>query len=215
MVQTKIRNDHTPLYRRISESLYLALREDPFYRSLEGDFTKSVFGPKEGMLRYYEYSMLEAERSGKLFFPGEESFGASVWKTPLDEERAQEVWDAKKSFLRTTLGVQGTQKYVQVTDTMSENAALVIKPGSWYLSILGVAPDRQGGGLGTALLVPVLEQIDQLGAAVYLETFNSRNIRFYSRFGFQEAGKFFEPAIGHQYHIMIREPSPGHRGRTP
>ena len=36
------------------------------------------------MLRYLDYSMIEAEEYGQLQFPDDPSAGAAVWSKPLD-----------------------------------------------------------------------------------------------------------------------------------
>jgi ribosomal protein S18 acetylase RimI-like enzyme len=55
----------------------------------------------------------------------------------------------------------------------------------WYLGFLGVAPAKQGRGLGTRLLEPVLRRCDAEGTAAYLETSNPANLALYSRHGFE------------------------------
>jgi ribosomal protein S18 acetylase RimI-like enzyme len=54
----------------------------------------------------------------------------------------------------------------------------------WYLATLGTEPAMQGHGVGSALLSSVLERVDALGEAAYLESSKERNVGFYSRFGF-------------------------------
>ena len=43
------------------------------------------------------------------------------------------------------------------------------RPPHWYLAIMGVAPEWQGRGLGTALMSPALEALDAAGTPAYLE----------------------------------------------
>lgn len=54
----------------------------------------------------------------------------------------------------------------------------------WYLWALGVEPEFQAQGIGTALLQPVLRKADEDGVPCYLETQTERNVRFYRRQGF-------------------------------
>jgi GNAT superfamily N-acetyltransferase len=54
----------------------------------------------------------------------------------------------------------------------------------WYLFILGVAPEAQGQGVGSALLAPVLQQADRERVPCYLETMTIDNVRFYERRNF-------------------------------
>jgi ribosomal protein S18 acetylase RimI-like enzyme len=53
-----------------------------------------------------------------------------------------------------------------------------------YLWMIGVAPDRQGAGLGTALVEHVLERCDRDGVPAYLEASNARSRALYERLGF-------------------------------
>ena len=54
----------------------------------------------------------------------------------------------------------------------------------YYLFMVGVRRDRQGAGLGSAVLAPMLERCDAEGMPAYLENSNPRNEPFYARHGF-------------------------------
>jgi ribosomal protein S18 acetylase RimI-like enzyme len=56
-----------------------------------------------------------------------------------------------------------------------------------YLAVVGVRPEQQGKGLGSALLRPGLEHADNLGLPAYLESSNIRNVPLYERHGFEVA----------------------------
>jgi ribosomal protein S18 acetylase RimI-like enzyme len=58
----------------------------------------------------------------------------------------------------------------------------------WYLPLLGVKPDMQGRGLGSALLRHALQQCDHARVPAYLESSNPRNIPLYERHGFRVLG---------------------------
>ncbi len=53
-----------------------------------------------------------------------------------------------------------------------------------YLTILGVDPDHQGGGVGGAVLRPGLDAADRDQLVCYTETTRARNVPFYERRGF-------------------------------
>ncbi|MFD1860107.1 GNAT family N-acetyltransferase [Aeromicrobium camelliae] len=58
-------------------------------------------------------------------------------------------------------------------------------PGSWTLATVGVRPDQQGRGLGSAVLRAALDHLDErVGASVHLETSDPRNVTLYERHGF-------------------------------
>jgi len=54
-----------------------------------------------------------------------------------------------------------------------------------YLAVVGVRPEQQGQGLGTALLQPGLAEADRLGLPAYLESSNVLNVPLYERHGFE------------------------------
>ncbi len=74
----------------------------------------------------------------------------------------------------------------------------------YYLEWIGVLPERQGQGLGTALVQTVLRRADQQGAGCFLETENPRNLPLYERLGFQVANR--RVILGVQTWFLVREP---------
>jgi GNAT superfamily N-acetyltransferase len=55
----------------------------------------------------------------------------------------------------------------------------------WYLAVLGVHPNRQGKGVGAALLRSGLSRADADRSPAYLETNKKSNEEIYSHFGFE------------------------------
>ena len=58
------------------------------------------------------------------------------------------------------------------------------KERHWYLQMLGTEPEWQSRGMGSAILVPVINRCDLDGERIYLESSKERNIPFYERHGF-------------------------------
>jgi len=58
----------------------------------------------------------------------------------------------------------------------------------WYLPWMGVVPEAQGSGLGSALLRAGLVRADTDGLPAYLEATSRRNAALYTRQGFRETG---------------------------
>jgi ribosomal protein S18 acetylase RimI-like enzyme len=76
-----------------------------------------------------------------------------------------------------------------------------------YLWMIGVAPERQGQGLGTALIASVLDRCDRDGVPAYLEASNARSRKLYERLGFELAGHPLDlPDGGPRMWPMWREP---------
>lgn len=58
-------------------------------------------------------------------------------------------------------------------------------PDAWTLATVGVRPDQQGRGLGSAVMGAALALLDErAGAGVHLETSDPRNVSLYERHGF-------------------------------
>ncbi|WP_055702916.1 GNAT family N-acetyltransferase [Streptomyces silaceus] len=75
-----------------------------------------------------------------------------------------------------------------------------------YLHLVAVHPDRQGEGLGTALVGAVLERCDREGLHAYLEASNERSRDLYARLGFSFMGTALDLPDGPRMWPMWREP---------
>lgn len=54
----------------------------------------------------------------------------------------------------------------------------------WYLEAIGVEPDHQGAGLGSALVRAGIARADRDKTPVYLETETEGNVGYYEYLGF-------------------------------
>lgn len=75
-----------------------------------------------------------------------------------------------------------------------------------YLWMIGVAPERQGEGLGTALIGAVLERCDRETVPAYLEASSARSRVLYERLGFELVERPLDLPDGPQMWPMWREP---------
>jgi GNAT superfamily N-acetyltransferase len=60
----------------------------------------------------------------------------------------------------------------------------------FYLPFVGVAPEWQGRGLGSAVMAPMLERCDAEGTPAFLEASTPRNRALYERHGFAVTEEF-------------------------
>ena len=81
------------------------------------------------------------------------------------------------------------------------------KPPHWYLVFMGVVPEWQGRGLGTALMLPGLQALDAASMPAYLEASTPRSRALYARNGFAVTGEFKLPSGGPPLWQMWREPT--------
>ena len=193
-------------YRSLAEALHQALAEDAFYIAMEASVPGSPAHRREAMLRYYDFSIREGHRYGEVVASDTPAVGASIWTRPVDAEADQRRTEAKHAFLRLHMGIASLETYDRITGSMARQTGSVLRPGSWYLSIIGVSPAFQGRGLGGGLVRPMLERTDQMGVSTYLETFTARNMPFYSRLGYEPVAVFDEPGAKARYWVMVRRP---------
>ncbi|MFE7229240.1 GNAT family N-acetyltransferase [Streptomyces sp. NPDC002405] len=78
-----------------------------------------------------------------------------------------------------------------------------------YLWMIGVAPARQGEGLGSALVRHVLDRCDREGLPAYLEASSERSTKLYERLGFTYADRTLDIPDGPRMWPMWREPVTG------
>ena len=64
-----------------------------------------------------------------------------------------------------------------------------VREPHYYVRDVGVDPDMQGKGLGSALMRPTLERCDREGVPAYLEASSERSAALYERLGFQLTGE--------------------------
>ncbi|WP_328620336.1 GNAT family N-acetyltransferase [Streptomyces sp. NBC_00354] len=75
-----------------------------------------------------------------------------------------------------------------------------------YLLMIAVAPGRQGEGLGTELMRPVLERCDREGVPAYLEASSERSKGLYERLGWEFTGEAVQLPEGPLMWPMWRKP---------
>jgi len=198
--------NYTCRYPAAARALYEALAEDDFYRTLALAASDNPDTAQEAMIRYLDYSMIEAEEYGQLVLPSDPSSGAAIWNKPLDPPILQTLSAQKKAFIAEHMGERGCQVYTAMTGFMHEHTMTVIDAGSWYLSIIGISPELQGRGIGRELMRAVLEQTDRARIATFLETFTPASESFYERQGYVTRARFLEPTTRARYAVMQRDP---------
>jgi GNAT superfamily N-acetyltransferase len=124
--------------------------------------------------------------------------GVALWLAPgesPDEERLGQV-------MQETAAPERLESIFSLFEKMGSHHP---EEPYWYLPLIGVEPTMQGGGIGAALMRPVLERCDREGLKAYLEASNPRNIPFYEKLGFKATGSI-QVADSPCITPMIREP---------
>ncbi|MFM7063321.1 MAG: GNAT family N-acetyltransferase [Actinomycetes bacterium] len=113
--------------------------------------------------------------------------GAAVWAAPGRwRQPVREGLPSLPAFARA-VGLRHVPRGLRAVQAMEHGHP---REEHWYLEILGVHPDQQGRGLGSALMQPVLDQCRTEGLPAYLESSTDRSALLYRRHGFEELERF-------------------------
>ena len=128
--------------------------------------------------------------------------GAALWTPPGQAVAAEEEADDSGREVAEVLEDDELERLGALVAVMDAN---VPDEPHAHLNLLGTVPERQGQGLGSALLRAVLPRFDREGVPAYLEATTDRNRRLYERHGFVYWNDI-APAGGPPLRRMWREP---------
>lgn len=108
--------------------------------------------------------------------------GAALWLPPGVEPDG----DQMSAQMETTVEPSRVPDLAALFEEMAR--AHPTEP-HWYLPLIGVPPEQQGRGIGSALLFHAVARCDAERLPAYLESSNPRNVPLYERFGFVVRGR--------------------------
>jgi ribosomal protein S18 acetylase RimI-like enzyme len=195
MVVRKATADDVP---RLAQALARAFYEDPVFKWLVPDDSERMQRSERGFAFYLRKVYLPHDEC----YATEDGAGAAWWLPP-------EKWHlGPLAQLRLAPGMIAAlgprlPQVLRAINTIESNHPH--KP-HYYLAFVGVQPQAQGKGIGTALLRPILDRCDEEGMAAYLEATTPRNRACYLRQGFEVTEEFRYPKGGPPSWRMWREP---------
>ena len=179
-----------------------AFRVDPLQTYLFPNDAENVARSPAMFATLVRYGLLAGEVLTTAHVPA----GIAVWLAPDHVEHEATLVEAGFEALPHIMGSVAHQRFVDVFAAMEPYHRRNVSPRHWYLMILGVDPEAQGRGIGTALMEPVLARADAAGVPCYLETCQAKNVAFYQRRGFQLLDDEAEPASGLRFWTFRRDP---------
>jgi ribosomal protein S18 acetylase RimI-like enzyme len=113
----------------------------------------------------------------------EDRLGAALWRPAPGAQPSPllQLLRATPEFLRLC----GPRRVSRLWRLIRMTEARYPKAPHRYLYLVGVQPDGQGAGLGSALIRAGLEACDRDGIPAYLESSKERNVPLYERHGFR------------------------------
>ncbi len=133
--------------------------------------------------------------------------GAAVWLPPDDTDMTPlRMLRTGMALAPFRVGMSAFRRFMALTDFTDDLHHRDMPAAHWYLMILGVEPERQGQGIGGALIEPVVSRADASGLPCYLETMKEINVTFYKKHGFDVVWEGDIPNGAPYMWTMRREP---------
>lgn len=185
----------------LAAMLTRAFANDPFFSYLAGyapERNQRMRDGWSGILRYASDRLSHTWTTDDLA-------GVAIWLPPDHRTRLLDSLRLLPELARF-VGWRRLRLVADAVDELESHRRRHVPGPHFYLSALGVEPDRQGTGIGTALMGPVLERCDRETVPAYLETAVARNVLLYERVGFEVVEELILPRTDIRGWLMRREP---------
>jgi ribosomal protein S18 acetylase RimI-like enzyme len=180
-----------------------ALADDPLFVHVLPDEEQRVRGVPLMMESLLRIGLAQ----GEVWTTPPPITGVAFWLTPVhpmitDEDREAAGWRE----VGAAWGPEAFARFKAFAADIGEVAASLPAGPHWRLAWLGVAPEQQGRGIGSALVRQVTARADAEGIACQLFTFAPRNVAIYDHLGFRVTQETILPRSGLRLWVMGRPP---------
>ena len=178
---TTIRLAHQREIRELAAVLARAFAHDPYYSFLAGDAPERNDRMRAGWVGLLRH----ASDRLSLTYTTDDHAGVALWHPPgYGGPGFVASLALLPAIARLAGGYRRLRRVSRAVAALEERRRHWAREPHFYLSALGVEPARQGEGIGTALVQPVLERAKASNLPAYLETATARNVLLYERLGF-------------------------------
>lgn len=130
----------------------------------------------------------------------------SLWTPPGGYRQSPAEREARWGVFEAEARPEETERFTRFVSALDEDGEE--HPECWHLGVVASHPARQGQGLGTAVIAPLLESADAERLPAHLETATESNLGYYARLGF-EVLRVVDVPDGPRIWEMWREPDRG------
>lgn len=167
------------LLDKATDTLERAFSTDPMFTWIFPDPGKR----SQSLRRLNRVPLVFGRRYGRVT-QAHGAMATAIWLPPGRAMTVGEMARAGILGVPFRVGFRAFARFMGALDTMGRLHKQYVPEPHWYLLVLGVDPQLQGRGLGSALVREGLARADQANCPCYLETSNERNLAFYERHGF-------------------------------
>lgn len=114
-----------------------------------------------------------------------------------------------------TLPGEDRRRMMAVLRQLDQRRKQLMAGPHWYLTAIGVEPERQGQGFGSALVRSGMTRADREVAPIYLETETQDNVGYYQHLGFDVIEQTVARGLGLPIWLMIYHPGTSNNETTP
>ena len=161
----------------VLETVVAAFRDDPAWGFiLSDDF--------ERLAPHFVGALFDLRLATDTVWVTDDLAAAALWAAPGGSSSPPEFVERVWADYRTVAGESAWQRlhaYDRAVDACRPTTPY------WYLGVLATRPDRQGEGLASAVMRPVLDRADKDELVCCLETSTTGNRAFYQGRGFTRA----------------------------
>ncbi|MEX2159594.1 MAG: GNAT family N-acetyltransferase [Dehalococcoidia bacterium] len=188
---------------QVAEMLARAFFDDPLMMYVQPDSERRRRGDHFFFLRVIAY----CDRYGVANTFASAPEGAALWLPPdAPTTSTLRMVRSGMAALPFAMGFGAAMRFMTAGNYLESLHHRNMPPRHWYLLVLGIEPERQGMGLGGAIIQPTLERADRERLPCYLETMKERNVTFYRKHGFDVVVEGELPKGGPHFWTMRREP---------
>lgn len=127
-----------------------------------------------------EYVVDETFSKGEIYLADDHT-AAALWDSEEKEKVSLRSIARNWSFL-FRIGWKATKRNIETGALIHDQYP---KSGPYgHLYLIGVLPERQGQGRGSALMDPMIESMGKRSIPIYVETANPTNVEIYKKKGF-------------------------------
>ncbi|HVM25627.1 MAG TPA: GNAT family N-acetyltransferase [Candidatus Limnocylindrales bacterium] len=188
--------------RELAGVLMRAFEHDPFFSYLAGPASERRQRMRDGWNGILRYASARLAHT----WTTDDIAGVALWLPPGYRPSLIDNLRLVPEMARFA-GWRRLRLVTDALEVLEERRRRHVDGPHYYLSALGVEPTRQGAGIGTALMRPVLDRCDAEGAPAYLETATARNVLLYERVGFEVVEELTLPKTDIRGWLMRRPPA--------